>query len=76
MQVKMGNGIVQVAAQSGLDVSMTDISDDALEGGLKRITKNLENAVSKGKKSCNGLNSEVNFKISYLRREKIFIPPF
>ncbi|PID78363.1 MAG: 3-hydroxybutyryl-CoA dehydrogenase [Deltaproteobacteria bacterium] len=54
---QMGNGIVQVAAQSGLDVIMTDISDEALERGMKSITKNLEKAVSKGKMSEDDKNA-------------------
>ncbi|MDY0132763.1 MAG: 3-hydroxybutyryl-CoA dehydrogenase [Desulforegulaceae bacterium] len=44
---QMGNGIAQVAAQSGLDVIMYDISDEACEKGLSVIEKNLSRSVSK-----------------------------
>ncbi|GAA98425.1 uncharacterized protein L969DRAFT_87068 [Mixia osmundae IAM 14324] len=37
----MGAGIVQVAAQNGIKVVMTDVSDKALENGKKIITKSL-----------------------------------
>jgi 3-hydroxybutyryl-CoA dehydrogenase len=46
---QMGNGIAQVAAQSGLDVIMYDISDEACRKGLSVIEKNFSKSVSKGK---------------------------
>ena len=46
---QMGNGIVQVAAASGLEVVMSDIKEAFTEKGMATITKNLERAVSKGK---------------------------
>ncbi len=46
---QMGNGIAQVAAMSGLNVIMHDISDQLVQKGLKNITKNLEKSVEKGK---------------------------
>jgi 3-hydroxybutyryl-CoA dehydrogenase len=46
---QMGNGIAQVAAQSGLQVIMSDISMEFVEKGLNTIKKNLDRAVSKGK---------------------------
>ncbi len=45
----MGNGIAQVAAMSGLDVIMSDISLDFAEKGFATISKNLDRNVSKGK---------------------------
>jgi 3-hydroxybutyryl-CoA dehydrogenase len=45
---QMGNGIAQVAAMSGLDVIMNDISMEFVEKGLKNITKNLDRSVEKG----------------------------
>jgi len=45
---QMGNGIAQVAAMSGLNVIMNDISMEFVEKGLKNITKNLDRAVEKG----------------------------
>jgi 3-hydroxybutyryl-CoA dehydrogenase len=43
----MGNGIAQVFAQSGYEVVMRDIEDRFVEGGMKRITKNLDRSVQK-----------------------------
>ena len=45
----MGNGIAQVFAQSGLDVTMLDIKKEFLERGMKTIEKNLGRMVKKGK---------------------------
>jgi 3-hydroxybutyryl-CoA dehydrogenase len=46
---QMGNGIAQVAAQSGLGVVMNDISDSFVQKGLAAISKNLGRMVEKGK---------------------------
>ena len=46
---QMGNGIAQVAAMSGLDVIMNDISEEFVRRGMATITKNLDRAVAKGK---------------------------
>jgi 3-hydroxybutyryl-CoA dehydrogenase len=46
---QMGNGIVQVAAQSGLTVVMSDIADSLVQKGLSSISKNLGKMVEKGK---------------------------
>jgi len=46
---QMGNGITQVAAMSGLDVIMNDISEEFVQRGLAAITKNLDRMVAKGK---------------------------
>jgi 3-hydroxybutyryl-CoA dehydrogenase len=45
----MGNGISQVFAQAGHDVVMRDIQDGFVESGMKRITKNLNRSVEKGR---------------------------
>lgn len=45
----MGSGIAQVAAQSGFDVVLVDISSAALAKGLATIAKSLERLVGKGK---------------------------
>lgn len=45
---QMGNGIAHVFAQSGHDVTMIDVSADALEKGRSTISKNLERQVKKG----------------------------
>ncbi len=46
---QMGAGIAQVAAVSGLNVILQDISAEFVERGLTAITKNLRRSVDKGK---------------------------
>lgn len=43
----MGNGIAQVCAAAGFDVTLLDISEASLERGLATVRKNLERQVSK-----------------------------
>ncbi|MEN4748158.1 3-hydroxybutyryl-CoA dehydrogenase [Pseudomonas sp. Ps21-P2] len=43
----MGNGIAQVCAVAGFDVTLLDISDTALERGMATVRKNLERQVTK-----------------------------
>ncbi|MEL6198174.1 MAG: 3-hydroxybutyryl-CoA dehydrogenase [Pseudomonadota bacterium] len=45
---QMGAGIVQVFAQAGFDVLMSDISEDALSAAVGRIEKGYGRLVSKG----------------------------
>lgn len=45
----MGNGIAQVAAQSGLEVKMRDIEDKFLESGMNTIKQSLGRMVKKEK---------------------------
>ncbi len=47
----MGNGIAQVCAASGIPVVLVDISDPALERGLKAVRSNLDRLVQKEKVS-------------------------
>ncbi|NPA15649.1 MAG: 3-hydroxybutyryl-CoA dehydrogenase [Deferribacteres bacterium] len=47
----MGAGIAQIAAQSGFNVILRDISDEALERGINIIKKSLGRLVKKGKLS-------------------------
>ncbi len=49
---QMGNGIAQVAAVSGLNVIMNDISDEFVQRGLDNINKLLTRGVDKGKISA------------------------
>ncbi|KNG93422.1 3-hydroxybutyryl-CoA dehydrogenase [Pseudaestuariivita atlantica] len=44
---QMGNGIAHVMAVAGYDVTVTDISSDALANAMKTIDKNLERQVSR-----------------------------
>ncbi|KAB2928650.1 MAG: 3-hydroxybutyryl-CoA dehydrogenase [Leptonema illini] len=46
---QMGAGIAQVAAASGLNVILHDISDDFVGRGMKTIAGNLQRSVDKGK---------------------------
>ncbi|MCL4157115.1 UNVERIFIED_CONTAM: hypothetical protein GTU68_028956, partial [Idotea baltica] len=45
----MGNGIAHVFAMNGYDVTLADISEDALEKAIKTIDKNLWRMVAKEK---------------------------
>lgn len=45
----MGNGIVQVFAQTGYEVIVRDVSEEALKKGLSTVEKNLARQVEKGK---------------------------
>ena len=49
---QMGNGIGQVAAASGFDVTLVDTSDEALARGIGRIEKSLARLVAAGKLSA------------------------
>ena len=46
---QMGNGIAHVLALAGYDVVLNDVSQQALDGALSVIHKNMERQVSKGK---------------------------
>ena len=45
----MGNGIAQVAAQSGYEVVMRDIEQRFIDGGMESVKKNLSKGVKKGR---------------------------
>src|SRR3954468_5632872 len=45
---QMGNGIAHVFAQSGIPVTMIDVSQAALDKGRSTIARNLERQVKKG----------------------------
>src|SRR5215475_7651514 len=45
---QMGNGIAHVFAQSGYDVTMIDVSADALKRGKDTIAGNLDRQIKKG----------------------------
>jgi 3-hydroxybutyryl-CoA dehydrogenase len=44
----MGNGIAQVAAMAGLQVTMIDISDEAVKRGKSTLARSLDRLVKKG----------------------------
>jgi 3-hydroxybutyryl-CoA dehydrogenase len=45
----MGNGIAQVCAQAGYEVTMRDIEQRFIDGGMNMIKKNLSRDMEKGK---------------------------
>lgn len=47
----MGNGIAQICAEAGYDVSLRDIEKRFVDGGMDTIRKNLDRDVKKNKKS-------------------------
>jgi len=61
----MGNGIAHTFAQTGFNVHLIDISEQALQKGISTITTNLDRMISKG-----SINEEV--KNSTLSRIKTF----
>ena len=54
----MGSGIAEVCARAGLDVVVTEVSEDALKAGRSRIEKSLARAVRNGKLTEAWLMSE------------------
>ncbi len=44
----MGNGIAHTFAQTGYPVSLVDVSQEALDRGIKTITSNLDRIIAKG----------------------------
>ncbi len=57
---QMGAGIAQVAAASGLDAWICDISDDFIQKGLDGIRKNLDRMVTKEKITADEANAIMN----------------
>jgi len=45
---QMGSGIAHIAAIAGYNVTLVDISEEALQKGIANITKNMDRQVSKG----------------------------
>ncbi len=58
----MGNGIVQVCAQSGLDVVMYDVSQEMLDKAMKTVTWSVSKLVEKGK--VEGTKEEIMGRIT------------
>ncbi len=54
---QMGAGIAQVAAMSGLNVIMNDISEELVQKGLKNITGLLKRSVEKEKMSAGDMDA-------------------
>jgi 3-hydroxybutyryl-CoA dehydrogenase len=45
---QMGNGIAQVTAQAGYEVTMSDIKEEFVKKGMETISKSLDRSVKKG----------------------------
>ena len=56
----MGNGIAQVAAQSGFDVRIMDVNEEVLDRGMGAIAKSLDRLVKAYEKSegAKGITAE------------------
>ncbi len=53
----MGSGIAQVCAQAGFDVTMRDIEQRFIDGGMNTIRKNLGREVEKGKRTQENMDA-------------------
>jgi 3-hydroxybutyryl-CoA dehydrogenase len=59
----MGNGIAQVYAQAGFQVTMTDVEESFLQRGFETIKKSLGTMARKGKITEEQANEVVNVRI-------------
>ncbi len=69
----MGSGIAQVSAEAGYEVSMRDIEDRFVQGGLNLIKKNYERAIGKGKmtkEKADGLLAKVKGTVDMVEATK------
>ena len=53
----MGSGIAQVCAQAGMEVTLRDIEQRFVDGGMNTIKKNLSRDVEKGKMTQDQMNA-------------------
>ncbi len=53
----MGNGIAQICAQAGFEVTLRDIEQRFVDGGMNTIKKNLGRDVEKGKMNQDQMNA-------------------
>lgn len=64
----MGNGIAQIAALSGYDVTMMDIAPEPIEAGMATIKKSVEKFLEKGtideaqKEAALGISTSLNLE--------------
>ena len=56
----MGNGIAHTFAQTGFNVKLVDISEEALEKAISTIDKNLDRMVKKEKISIDDKNNTLS----------------
>ena len=55
----MGNGIAQVCAQTGHEVTLRDIEQRFIDGGMNNIRKNLNREVEKGRMTQDQMNAVI-----------------
>jgi 3-hydroxybutyryl-CoA dehydrogenase len=55
----MGNGIAQVCAQTGHEVTLRDIEQRFIDGGMNNIRKNLSREVEKGRLTQDQMNGVI-----------------
>lgn len=56
----MGHGIAQSAAQAGLEVTLYDVSEAALDAGLGKVRANLEAGVARGKLTAEAIEETLS----------------
>ncbi len=56
----MGNGIAQICAQAGYEVTMRDIEQRFIDNGMNSIRKNMQRDVEKGRKNQDEMNAILN----------------
>src|ERR1700751_2381081 len=64
----MGHGIAQVAAQSGYQVVLREVGEQALGKGIGKIDKQLARAVEKGKataEAAEGVRGRITGTVEY-----------
>jgi len=57
---QMGNGIAHVLSAADYDVVLTDISQEALDGAIETIQRNMDRQVSKGKLTAEAVDKALS----------------
>ena len=56
----MGSGIAQICAEAGYDVTMRDIEQTFIDGGMNRIKENLTRDIEKGRKTKEDVEAAID----------------
>lgn len=56
----MGSGIAQICAEAGYDVTMRDIEQTFIDGGMDRIKENLTRDIEKGRKTKEDVEAAID----------------
>ena len=67
----MGSGIAEIAAKSGFEVMVREVSDEFLEVGQKRIRKSMDRAVDKEKLTAEDRDAVGGRRAPVHRREAL-----